>query len=263
MFRGYRWLLGCALLSAGCTSDATADRLAALEAQNAELVAELRRGAVAQPETSRPPRIEMLPPEVFDRPGGPPVPMRPAVEAAADPDTPPELRDYIATVAAQRPGGFGPPPAPPTSTLSANSGVLRNSTWVTGTTEEGVWTTLQFGETLLSITHAGQPMQTQIADYGGSHAACLGMPLCVAGLTPDGTFSVQHFHLDGDRLYPVQCLEWSQSGDGALPPSDDAIRANSGNIVVRRDGRTLCLRHEQAAPYVRLGTLLSGQSPRP
>lgn len=140
----------------------------------------------------------------------------------------------------------------PATTSPSNAYILRNTQWGFGTENDAQWATIQFGETLMSITTSEQPMRTSIVDYGGAHAACLGQPLCVLSLQPDGALSVQHFVLDGTDLYPVQCFDYVREGSGVLP-TDDVLLLNSGMVVASRSGGIACLRHISVQAFHRIG----------
>lgn len=132
---------------------------------------------------------------------------------------------------------------------AAAADALRRSIWVWGNQEGGRYLSLQFGETLYSVTSDEHAMRTGVIDYSGTHAGCLGQPLCVTVLMPDGTLLIQHFEKRTTTLLPMTCLDWRATGEGEIIP-DNAAFAASNQQVVRRQGTVVCLRADGAPELV-------------
>jgi len=132
----------------------------------------------------------------------------------------------------------------PTSPSPGSSEALRYTAWVAGDDELGDYYSVQFGETLMAWATADVPIVTAIADFSGMHAACLGQPMCVIAMTHDGQVLVQHYEAseDAGTLWPMECVNWAEVGDGGPMPTAAQLRDNAGKLLVRVDGQIMCMR---------------------
>lgn len=100
---------------------------------------------------------------------------------------------------------------------------------------------LEFGNnTMSSITPAGD-VTTVWVDFSGVHPACLGFPRCVVEVGRDGLATPMFFAGGLDSLYAVDCVRWSEVGDGGPMPTEQQIAEQSGVQLLWRTGEVMCL----------------------
>lgn len=127
---------------------------------------------------------------------------------------------------------------------------LRNSSWILSDDAAGAWQTLQFGESMVWIATSAGEKALVPADFSGAFSACLGQPMCVVWDDGSGP-RAYHFIERRGTLWPIDCVDYDEIGDGRTPPSDADLLANAGMVAEVRRGTLLCLRAAAAPGYVR------------
>jgi hypothetical protein len=126
---------------------------------------------------------------------------------------------------------------------------LRGTTWVASNAETREYITLQFGAALATTTSSDGQTTVSVVDYSATNTACLGHRMCVTSIGAEGALQVQHFVRQDGKLYPVQCFDWIESGDGGETPSAEQLEQGSGLEVVRHAGTVFCLRDLNATAF--------------
>jgi len=225
-------LVGC--LGGGETQDqALLDRLAAMEARNQELSAELERAASLM-EDGLDMRYTTVPLDEA------PEDLRNRVQF--DSNLPPSVAASIERSMRDSSGNGSQQPA---ARLPGSSHALIGTVWIAGPTVEGEFVSFQFGETLFGFSsHASPAISHAIVEYSAIHPACLNQPLCVVTMEPTGEVIVRHFYMSREelKLWPMSCVDWGVVGDGGPIPSADDLRTNAGRVLLHRTERVMCFR---------------------
>lgn len=140
--------------------------------------------------------------------------------------------------------------------LPSAAHALQNTVWSRRSEDGRAWQTLVFGETYVAVAEGDDGFVAQSADFGGAHPACLGQGMCVVTVE-QRTLTTQHFAVQDDRLYVVDCVDYALRGEGE-PPTASQLAQNGGLHLVAREGSVLCVRPlletgYQRAPVARAG----------
>jgi hypothetical protein len=133
--------------------------------------------------------------------------------------------------------------------LSARGDALRGI-WVAGTQPQDA-VTIQFGETISTISSPDGRREAFVVDYSGENTLCLYQPDCVVSIGADGGVRAQFFDVSRERIIPIECVDWNDVGEAPNIPTDEEFLASSGRTVVRRDGPVVCFAVDGAPEFRR------------
>lgn len=129
---------------------------------------------------------------------------------------------------------------PAATRLPSSAHALQNTVWSRRSEDGRSWQTLVFGETYVAVSEGDEGFVAQSADFGGAHPACLGQGMCVVTFE-QRALTTQHFAVQDDRLYVVDCVDYALRGEGE-PPTASQLAQNGGLHLVARAGSVLCVR---------------------
>lgn len=172
--------------------------------------------------------------------GAGPVASPPSVVPTAPSDL--EAAPAQAGAGDPQPGAMRVPPPQRTSYLlpAATAAALVGTSWRAVDSMVSPHRIVFGTTTMSSVSHAGEATVAWV-DLSGVHPACLGFPRCVLEVSPTGAATPVFLAGSVDTLYVIDCVRWSEVGDGGQMPTERQIGESSGVQLIWQSGDVMCL----------------------